>query len=1291
VRRPENDCVIAERVVKILILEDIAANVELIERSLRNGDGEFVSQYVDTREGFVEALDVFRPDIVLCDYDIASFDGPSAIGIVRERDALLPVILLSGARGDEAALEITMAGANDHVLKERLAHLPSVVESALAVYEDTCSRRSAQNKLHVADARYRGLFESARDGLLVADAETAEIIDVNPFFVELLGYPRKDYIGKPLWNLRAFGNIVPNEAAFRALQAQGSLHREDALVEAADGSKREIDLVVNLSPGDNRLLFQCSFRDITARLRAERSERAMGLEYRVAELRFRKLFESTSDGILILDAATGKLSDVNPAVTALLGYPAKNYLGMHPWEIGWLRPITADKSAFVEMHDKVYARIEPVTLVGVDGQKLEFRFESSVYGSHEREVVQWRLHDITAQRQSEQRIRDDEALFRSVVEQDLAGIYILYFDGSIAYANQGFVELCGYEIEAIIGEPFVAFLADSEKAKSALAIQGRIAGTLGKRKIIESALLRKDGSIASVLFSNALATFEGKPVLIGLMLDISERKNAQRQSREDDARFHALVEQQSSGVFMLGSDGAFTYVNAGMCAILGRESGELLGHTPMDFVPEDARPAALKELQRKLSGDSAPVDFETRIARKNGEIRAIHITSTMASLAGKPTEIGSVVDVTDRLESLRTRERLATIVNAVDDSIISTTTAGTIVTWNRGSECIYGYSADEAIGQNMRMLLPPAGIAPIDEMYANMIASGDDAVFHAEFPCIKKDGSIIDIFLSVVALKDENGLVTGTAGVSRDITERKAMVRDLESSEKQFRELVEQAPEAIVLYDGDADKFVLANHTALELFESGSEQLLSAGPKQFYTPEQPDSQDVNVSYADHNRRALAGETVTFERQIRVLSGTVKICEVRLSPLPSNEGHLIRESFIEITERKRAEKKIARATRALKALSAANEAVVHATDEVALLQKLCDLLVDVGGYAFAWIGAPEINENRNVRILAYAGSDAGFLDIARGTWGDSNRDNGPTHRAMRTGEMQVDPRYDDVATRPWRTEARARGFLSAIALPLKVGSVPFTVLTIYAGDADAFDAEELGLLAELVNDLSFGIKGLRNSEERTVAIRRLQENLEATVRAIASTLELRDPYTAGHQRRVGMLAATIARELGYSEDRAHGVYLAGVVHDIGKITVPAEILSKPGKLTSTEFDLIRVHAQAGYGILKDISFPWPLPEMVRQHHERLDGTGYPRGLKGDEILPEAKIIAVADVMEAMLAHRPYRPSRGVAAALAELERGRGTIYDTAAVDVCLSLFREKGFAFDYELDQPAEGL
>lgn len=188
------------------------------------------------------------------------------------------------------------------------------------------------------------------------------------------------------------------------------------------------------------------------------------------------------------------------------------------------------------------------------------------------------------------------------------------------------------------------------------------------------------------------------------------------------------------------------------------------------------------------------------------------------------------------------------------------------------------------------------------------------------------------------------------------------------------------------------------------------------------------------------------------------------------------------------------------------------------------------------------------------------------------------------------------------------------------------------------------------------------------------------NLEESFVALATMLEKRDPYTAGHQKRVADLAEKITLELGLSKECAHGVRLAGIVHDIGKIQVPAEVLNKPGELSELEMNLIRLHPLVGYDILKAIRSPWPIPETVRQHHERLDGKGYPRGLKGNDIIMEARIVAVADVVEAMSSHRPYRPGKGLPAALEEIRQLKGKELDAEVVDACLRLFNEKGYQF-----------
>lgn len=210
---------------------------------------------------------------------------------------------------------------------------------------------------------------------------------------------------------------------------------------------------------------------------------------------------------------------------------------------------------------------------------------------------------------------------------------------------------------------------------------------------------------------------------------------------------------------------------------------------------------------------------------------------------------------------------------------------------------------------------------------------------------------------------------------------------------------------------------------------------------------------------------------------------------------------------------------------------------------------------------------------------------------------------------------------------------------------------------------------------------------REVDHRRQVQQELQESLNylkkimgGTVMAIAMTVEKRDPYTSGHQHRVAELARAIGREMGLSMDRIEGLGIASAIHDIGKISLPAEILTKPSQLSSLEMSLIQAHSQAGYDILKSVEFPWPVAQIVLQHHERLNGTGYPQGLAGDDILKEALIVGVADVVETMSSHRPYRPSMGLDKALAEISAKKGILYDPDAVEACITLMEEKHFEF-----------
>jgi putative nucleotidyltransferase with HDIG domain len=237
-----------------------------------------------------------------------------------------------------------------------------------------------------------------------------------------------------------------------------------------------------------------------------------------------------------------------------------------------------------------------------------------------------------------------------------------------------------------------------------------------------------------------------------------------------------------------------------------------------------------------------------------------------------------------------------------------------------------------------------------------------------------------------------------------------------------------------------------------------------------------------------------------------------------------------------------------------------------------------------------------------------------------------------------------------------------------------------LLTMHA-DLERLVAERTSELVEANKLLKTEIESRKRvQQELQQSFETIKKAMHSTIQAISMTVEKRDPYTSGHQQRVADLARAIAQELKLPDDQVQSIYMAAAIHDIGKISLPAEILVKPSQLSDIEISLIKSHAQAGYDILKGIEFPWPIADIVLQHHERMDGSGYPKGLAGENILFEARIVGVADVVETMASHRPYRPSIGTDKALEEISRNKGILYDPSAVDACLALFNDKKFEF-----------
>lgn len=384
---------------------------------------------------------------------------------------------------------------------------------------------------------------------------------------------------------------------------------------------------------------------------------------------------------------------------------------------------------------------------------------------------------------------------------------------------------------------------------------------------------------------------------------------------------------------------------------------------------------------------------------------------------------------------------------------------------------------------------------------------------------------------------------------------------------------------------------------------------------------------------------------------------------------------------DVSRRFDAEQANRRLAQLYRTISRCNAALVRAVDELELSRRICKVLVEEGGIRQAWVGYITRDKDARIDPVSAVGASPGYLESLKHLYSKDYRAFGPVAEAVDSGKIVVrhDLR-DDALGGLGHAQALQQGCLTVAAIPFDLGKEGRGILVVYGASPNEFTNDIVALLKEMAGDLAFGIGNLRARAEGVESLRKIDESLEQTVAAIAAVVEMRDPYTAGHQRRVAKLATAIATEMGLPENQVHGLRLGSLVHDIGKIHVPAEILSSPAKLSEAEYAIVRTHPQAGWEILKGIAFPWPIAEIVYQHHERHDGTGYPRALKGDAILLEARILGVADLVEAMSSHRPYRVSLGEYAALQELSRQKGLAFDPAVVDACVKLFMDKRFAF-----------
>jgi PAS domain S-box-containing protein len=645
--------------------------------------------------------------------------------------------------------------------------------------------------------------------------------------------------------------------------------------------------------------------------------------------------------------------------------------------------------------------------------------------------------------------------------------------------------------------------------------------------------------------------------------------------------------------------------------------------------------AEAMELEKEHRAINTSWTLQLEMMRKDGTTVWTEVNiSVIRNENQQPVGIlGITRDITERKradEMLRESERqYHEFFTTSRDCVFITSMEGKWIDFNDAALEIFGYDSREELSQ-----VHLASLYVNLEERSMLMALIEKQGYVKEHPVQlkRRDGAVIDALITSGFRQNTDGFEKEYFGTIRDITDRKKAEEALRESENKYRLLANNVHDVIFVLDMNL-KYTYISPSVKILRGYEPEELLQQTPAGMLTPSSMDlamktiAETMELEKTEH-REINVSRTLQLE-MIRK-DGTTVWTEVKFSLIRDENQQLVNIMGVtrDITERKQAERALLESEEKYRLV------VENAKESIIITQDM--KLVFVNNAAISMVGySKEILTLKSFTDFIHPDDLKMVVDY---------------HIKRIKGE-EVPPVYS-----------------------FRVIGQDGTVIWC---ELNAAVIQWKGKPATL-NFLNNITERRKSEEELKQTLESLRKSIGATIQTMVSAVEMRDPYTAGHQLRVADLACSIAAEIGLPQDKIDGIRMAGSIHDIGKLSIPAEILSKPTKLTDIEFSLIKEHSRSGYEMLKDVESPWPLAQIVYQHHERMNGSGYPRNLKGKEILIEARIMAVADVVEAIASHRPYRPGLGIEVALEEIEKNKGIFYDDAVADACLRLFREKGY-------------
>jgi PAS domain S-box-containing protein len=868
-----------------------------------------------------------------------------------------------------------------------------------------------------------------------------------------------------------------------------------------------------------------------------------------SELRYRRLFEAAQDGILILDAETGMINDVNPFLIKMLGYSREEFVEKRLWEVGAFQNIKASQEAFEALQKNEYIRYEDLPLKTKAGKLIQVEFVSNVYSAGGEKVIQCNIRDIT----------------------------------------------------------------------------------------------------------------EHKRIIAAL--------------QENEKKYHGLVNQSPDGIFIVGSSGNILIVNKAMCRELEFSEEELLSMNIWDIIPEQYLDQYRERLAKILAGESLKEAAEYKVRGKDGKIHYIEVLSA-PHYSGKDIVgfQGIARDITARKraeKALRESERRFQLASwATKDVVWERDFPANTISWNDSLQKLFHYPADEiepTVDWWQEHIHPAERIEVINSIQTAIDQRED--FWSKEYRFRLVDGSYADVFDRGYILYNEQGKPLQIIGAMADITDQKRAEEALRESEERFRTMFVQAPLGIALIDSLTGNIYEANPRFAEITGRSMKEMANIDWMQTTHPD-----DVQ---ADLDNMALlnAGKINGFQMEKRYLhpNGTAVWINMTIAPLKvKDKAHPRHLCMIEnITERKQAETEIRQRLSELEVLYQSGLAFSQLINPTAIAEKIIDLL----DHEMDWhhtavrlyhpesetlklmaFHLPDLNsrEDRDAaeeRLKSMARTDQGFNGwvLQHG-------------QAVRSNDLKNDPRYFE--TFP--------GLQSGLYTPMKINERTIGVISIESERASAFSESNERLAFTLAGQAAIAIENARLFENAQRSNSELMLAYETTLEGWSRALDLRDKETEGHTQRVTKMTVKLARSFGLNEAELVDVRRGALLHDIGKMGVPDNILLKPGELTEQEWKQMRMHPVYAYDLLSHIAYLRQALNIPYYHHEKWDGTGYPRGLKGEAIPLTARIFAVVDVWDALISDRPYRAAWTKEQAREYIRTSAGTHFDPQVVAVFMQM-------------------